>query len=331
MYDPEQLRTFLAVAESLSFTRAAARLEIGQPTVSQHVRKLESSVGRRLFVRDTRTVRLTADGDALAEFARTILSAHQRAETYFSGSGLSGRLRFGVADDLALTPLPRILRDFRRLYHASTWSSRWRKARAWNVEPSQDTSTSRSSSARPESPTDSWSAGIGWRGWRWKTLTSTQPTHSTRGLSGAERDPFAWHSGTGPSWPKPSDHLHHSGCQRPAGRDARRARGGDLRAIAHSRRPRRAAARSPATRARGVGPGAAHRSTGPHRSGKRTDHGDHEPGLGSHSHSRLTIPVGSGVVGDVQRVMMSVLSSAPSATRRSTASELASAAGRTNL
>ena len=59
MYDPEQLRTFLAVAESLSFTQAAARLEIGQPTVSQHVRKLESSVGRRLFVRDTHTASCT--------------------------------------------------------------------------------------------------------------------------------------------------------------------------------------------------------------------------------------------------------------------------------
>jgi DNA-binding transcriptional LysR family regulator len=116
MYDPEQLRTFLAVAESLSFTQAAARRQIGQPTVSQHVRKLESSVGRSLFVRDTHSVRLTADGEALAGFARTILAAHERAASYFSGSGLSGRLRFGVADDLALTLLPRILRDFRRLY-----------------------------------------------------------------------------------------------------------------------------------------------------------------------------------------------------------------------
>jgi len=77
--------------------------------------------------------------------------------------------------------------------------------------------------------------------------------------------------------------------------------------------------------------GPAHRSASPHRSGKRTDHGDHEPGLGSHSDSGLTSPVESGVVGDPQRVMMSVLSSATSATRRSTASELASAAGRTNL
>src|SRR5262249_61715727 len=51
-----------------------------------------------------------------AGFARTILAAHEQAAGYFSGSGLRGRLRFGVSDDLALTPLPRILRDFRQLY-----------------------------------------------------------------------------------------------------------------------------------------------------------------------------------------------------------------------
>ncbi len=116
MYDPELLRTFLAVARSLSFTQAAQTLGIRQPTVSQHVRKLETSVGRALFIRDTRSVRLTADGDAMAGFARTILAAHEQATGYFTGSGLRGRLRFGVSDDLALTPLPRILRDFRQLY-----------------------------------------------------------------------------------------------------------------------------------------------------------------------------------------------------------------------
>ncbi len=115
-YDPEQLRTFLAVAQSLSFTQAAERLGIRQPTVSQHVRKLEQAVGRPLFVRDTRTVTLTADGEAMAGFARTILAAHEQAVAHFTGSGLRGRLRFGVTDDLALTPLPRILRDFRQLY-----------------------------------------------------------------------------------------------------------------------------------------------------------------------------------------------------------------------
>jgi len=116
VYNPEHLRTFLAVSESLSFTRAAAALGIRQPTVSQHIRKLEAEVGRPLLVRDTRTVALTADGEAMARFARTIIAAHEAAVGHFTGSGLSGRLRFGVTDDLALTPVPKILREFRRLY-----------------------------------------------------------------------------------------------------------------------------------------------------------------------------------------------------------------------
>ena len=116
MYDPELLQTFLAVSQSLSFTRAAETLGIRQPTVSQHVRRLEETVGRPLFVRDTRSVALTSDGEAMAGFARDILAAQERAVGYFTGSHLKGRLRFGVTDDLALTPLPRILRDFRQLY-----------------------------------------------------------------------------------------------------------------------------------------------------------------------------------------------------------------------
>jgi DNA-binding transcriptional LysR family regulator len=114
--DPDLLRSFLAVAQSLSFTQAAQRLGLRQPTVSQHVRKLEEVVARPLFIRDTRSVTLTADGEAMAGFARTILAAHEQAAGYFSGSGLRGRLRFGVSDDLALTALPRILRDFRQLH-----------------------------------------------------------------------------------------------------------------------------------------------------------------------------------------------------------------------
>ena len=116
MYDPELLRTFLAVAQSLSFTRAAASLGIRQPTVSQHIRKLEQAVGRPLFIRDTRTVTLTADGEMMAGFSRSILAAYEPAVGYFTGSGLSGRLRFGVTDDLALTSVPKILRDFRQMY-----------------------------------------------------------------------------------------------------------------------------------------------------------------------------------------------------------------------
>ncbi|WP_448062799.1 LysR family transcriptional regulator [Cellulomonas hominis] len=116
MFDPDQLRTFLAVSESLNFTRAASRLGLSQPTVSQHVRKLEEAAGRRLLDRDTRGVQLTDNGEAMAGFARTILAAHDHATSYFTGSAMHGRLRFGAADDLALAQLPRVLRDFRQLH-----------------------------------------------------------------------------------------------------------------------------------------------------------------------------------------------------------------------
>lgn len=116
MFDPQLLRTFVAVAETLSFTRAAEQLRLSQPTVSQQVRKLETAAGRVLVSRDTRQVALTDNGDAMLGFARTILSAHDEAAVYFSGSAMRGRLRFGSADDLALTQLPQILRDFRQLY-----------------------------------------------------------------------------------------------------------------------------------------------------------------------------------------------------------------------
>ncbi|MHA7304501.1 LysR substrate-binding domain-containing protein [Arthrobacter sp. TMN-49] len=115
-FDPIQLRSFVALAETHNFTRAAERLGISQPTVSQHVRKLELAAGRVLVTRDTREVRLTDNGDAMAGFARTILAANDVATRYFSGAAMRGRLRFGMADDLAITGLPRILREFRQLY-----------------------------------------------------------------------------------------------------------------------------------------------------------------------------------------------------------------------
>src|SRR6202043_174654 len=113
-YDPQLLTTFLAVEQTGSFTRAAVRLGIQQPTVSQHIRPLEEQIGRTLVARDTHSVSLTADGEAMIGFARNILAANEQAAAYFSGDRPSGRLRIGIADDLALTRLPQILRDFRR-------------------------------------------------------------------------------------------------------------------------------------------------------------------------------------------------------------------------
>ncbi len=116
MFDPTLLKSFVAVADTLSFTRAGELLGLSQPTISQHVRRLEAAANRVLVARDTRDVRLTDNGDAMLGFARTILAAHDDASAYFTGSAMRGRLRFGSADDLALTQLPQILRDFRQLY-----------------------------------------------------------------------------------------------------------------------------------------------------------------------------------------------------------------------
>lgn len=115
-FDPVLLRTFLTVANGLSFTRAAEQLGLSQPTVSQHVRRLEEAAGRQLISRDTRSVSLTDNGEAMAGFARTILAANDEAVSYFTGSAMAGRLRFGAADELALSELPTILREFRQLY-----------------------------------------------------------------------------------------------------------------------------------------------------------------------------------------------------------------------
>ena len=112
-FEPAQLRTFLAVSQTRSFTQAAARLGVRQSTVSQHVRKLEDAAGRVLVHRDTHNVSLTPDGEAMIGFARSILAAHEEAAGYFSRERPQGRLRIGMSDDLALTRLPQILRDFR--------------------------------------------------------------------------------------------------------------------------------------------------------------------------------------------------------------------------
>ncbi|MEV6670716.1 LysR family transcriptional regulator [Streptomyces sp. NPDC051162] len=113
MFDPVQLRTFLAVAQTLSFTQAARRLGLRQSTVSQQVRRLEAAAGRQLFVRDTHGVELTEDGEAMLGFARAILEANERAAGWFAGTRLRGRLRFGASEDFVLTRLPEILEGFR--------------------------------------------------------------------------------------------------------------------------------------------------------------------------------------------------------------------------
>ncbi|MBQ1097088.1 LysR family transcriptional regulator [Streptomyces sp. b94] len=73
--DPRLLRAFVTVAEELHFTRAAARLYVAQQALSRDVRRLERELGTELFVRTTRQVTPTADGERLLPYARRVLQA----------------------------------------------------------------------------------------------------------------------------------------------------------------------------------------------------------------------------------------------------------------
>ncbi|RDI50752.1 LysR substrate-binding domain-containing protein [Nocardia mexicana] len=114
VFDPDLLRTFLAVERAGGFTAAGRILGLRQSTVSGHVARLEQAAGRELFRRDTRNLALTADGAAMVGFARTILDAQAQAERYFSDSRLSGLIRLGASDDVMARELPDVLLEFQR-------------------------------------------------------------------------------------------------------------------------------------------------------------------------------------------------------------------------
>ncbi|MBL1087141.1 LysR family transcriptional regulator [Streptomyces actinomycinicus] len=82
--DPRLLRAFIAVAEELHFTRAAARLYVAQQALSRDVRRLERELGAELFVRTTRQVTLTPDGERLLPYARRILAAQDELLAAFA-------------------------------------------------------------------------------------------------------------------------------------------------------------------------------------------------------------------------------------------------------
>ncbi|MFD7085004.1 LysR family transcriptional regulator [Streptomyces sp. NPDC002181] len=83
--EPRLLRGFVAVAEELHFTRAAARLYVAQQALSRDVRRLETALGAALFVRTTRAVELTGDGERLLPLARRVLAAHEELAAAFAG------------------------------------------------------------------------------------------------------------------------------------------------------------------------------------------------------------------------------------------------------
>jgi LysR family transcriptional regulator, benzoate and cis,cis-muconate-responsive activator of ben and cat genes len=109
------LRYFIAVAEELHFGRAAARLGIAQPPLSQQIQRLEQLVGTKLLERTSRRVQLTDAGRILLNEARPVVAATQAAveATRRAARGETGELKVAFAATVMFLALPRIIRNFR--------------------------------------------------------------------------------------------------------------------------------------------------------------------------------------------------------------------------
>ena len=112
--DLDQLRTFVAIAESGSFTRAADVVHKTQSAVSMQMRRLEERIGKPIFVRDGRVSKLTEDGERLLGYARRMVRLSEETISAFDDAELSGSVRLGTPDDYADRFLPEILARFAR-------------------------------------------------------------------------------------------------------------------------------------------------------------------------------------------------------------------------
>jgi len=113
-----QLSSFVAVAEELHFRRAAERLHLAQPSVSQHIRGLEAELGVELFERNRRGAALTAAGDALLPEARDLLAHAEGAAAIARSTGIGerGRLRLSLTRSLTGGIAGAIVAAYRKRY-----------------------------------------------------------------------------------------------------------------------------------------------------------------------------------------------------------------------
>ena len=108
------LRYFVAVAEELSFTRAAARLRVAQPALSVQIRQLEAELGVELFDRSRRTISITEAGALMLAESRRLLGLLDNAVELVrrTGRGVTGRLAIGFVPSASNAALPPLLRRF---------------------------------------------------------------------------------------------------------------------------------------------------------------------------------------------------------------------------
>src|SRR5215213_2890459 len=116
--DLRRLRYFVVVAEELSFSRAAQRLRISQPPLSNQIKQLEEELGVQLFKRSSRGVRMTDSGEVLLGDARRIFVQLEQTTRVVQrvGHGEVGRLTLGFVPSASNEMLPSILRKFRQRF-----------------------------------------------------------------------------------------------------------------------------------------------------------------------------------------------------------------------
>src|SRR5258705_10523309 len=120
--DIRQLRAFVSIAESGTFTAGALRVHVTQAAISMQIRQLETEIGARVFVRAPRHVILTEAGEHLLQRARHILREHDAAldEIAELAGAERGRLRIGSASAMVLTEqLPTVLKELRKQHPAA--------------------------------------------------------------------------------------------------------------------------------------------------------------------------------------------------------------------
>lgn len=114
----KQLKAFFALRDERNFTRAAARVFLSQPAFSALINSLEVEVGFKLFDRDTRSVRITPDGELFKEIALRIMKMHDTSlqEIQDIAHGGRGRVCIAALPSVAVNWLPEILPQFREAY-----------------------------------------------------------------------------------------------------------------------------------------------------------------------------------------------------------------------
>ncbi|MCQ4313224.1 LysR substrate-binding domain-containing protein [Pseudomonas stutzeri] len=110
------LRTFVSIAESGSFTRAAGQIFRTTSAVSMQIKRLETMLGCMLFIREARRIALTAEGERLLGYARRLLKLNEETVSAFIAPRLNGRVRFGTPADIGTHILPGLLSLFARTH-----------------------------------------------------------------------------------------------------------------------------------------------------------------------------------------------------------------------